>query len=224
MVLHQNCIFSSVIIQDAALSAGTHYYAELAASFPNSFAAGGSGSLTVQPYGAPPAFPPAIITQPSSATMLAGSFAQLSATASGPPTWYQWQKGTNGVYVNATEVGDVTGSRSNVLTFSALAYSDGADYRLIVTNSAGAATSQVATVTVLAPLAVAAVNPAAGEWTAGLYGQSCGRRRFQLHVHLHAARARDDCDRLGRGTEHYRSGGNPIQSHSPRFHLELYSD
>jgi hypothetical protein len=168
MVLHQNCIFSSVIIQDAALSAGTHYYAELAASFPNSFAAGGSGSLTVQPYGAPPAFPPAIITQPSSATMLAGSFAQLSATASGPPTWYQWQKGTNGVYVNATEVGDVTGSRSNVLTFSALAYSDGADYRLIVTNSAGAATSQVATVTVLAPLAVAAVNPAAGSTVSNL--------------------------------------------------------
>lgn len=159
MILHQNCIFKAVLIQGTALSAGTHNYSELVASFPGIFAAGGSGSLTVQNYGPPPVLPPLFTTQPSSAMLVTGSFAQLSAAASGPPSSYQWQKGTNGVFVNASDVGDVTGSRTNVLTFSALAYSDGADYRLIATNSAGAATSQVATVTVLAPLAVAAANP-----------------------------------------------------------------
>jgi len=168
MILHQNCVFSAVKIEGVSLSAGTHYYTELTASFPSNFGSGGSGSITVQPYGAAPVFPPAITTQPSSVTLLVGSFAQLSATVSGPPSSYQWQKGTNGVYVNATDVGDVTGSRSNILTFSALAYSDGADYRLIVTNSAGAATSQIATVTVLAPLVVAAVNPAPGSTVSNL--------------------------------------------------------
>ncbi|HWX21539.1 MAG TPA: lamin tail domain-containing protein [Candidatus Binatia bacterium] len=168
MVLHQNCIFSAVIIEGVALTSGIHSYADLAASFPASFASGGSGNLVVQPYGAPPAFPPAFTTQPLPVTLLVGSAAQLSATASGPPSSYQWQKGTNGVYVNATNVGDLTGSRSNVLTFSALAYSDGADYRLIATNSVGKATSQVATVTVLPPLAVAAVNPPAGSTVSNL--------------------------------------------------------
>jgi len=62
----------------------------------------------------------------------------------------------------------VTGSHSNVLTFSALAYSDAADYRLRVTNSAGSITSQVATVTALPPLAVAAVNPPAGSTVSNL--------------------------------------------------------
>jgi hypothetical protein len=168
MVLHQNCIFSSVLIEGIALTAATHSYAELAVNFPKNFAPGGSGTLTVQPFGPPPIFPPAITTQPSSVTLLAGSFAQLSATASGPPLAYQWQIGTNGIYVDATDVGDLTGSRSNALTFSALAFSDVADYRLIVSNSAGSATSQVATVTVLAPLAVAAVNPAPGSTVSNL--------------------------------------------------------
>src|ERR1035438_6854413 len=168
MILQQNCTFSAVSIEGVSLSAGIHYYSELITDFTGNFAPGGSGSLTVQPYGEPPDFPPTITTQPSSATLLAGSFAQLLATASGPPSSYQWQKGTNGAFVNATDAGDVTGSRSNILTFSALADSDGADYRLIVTNSAGAATSQVATVTVLAPLGVAAVYPAPGSTVSDL--------------------------------------------------------
>jgi hypothetical protein len=168
MILQQNCTFSAVSIEGVSLSAGTHYYSELISDFTGNFAPGGSGSLTVQPYGEPPVFPPAITTQPSSATLLAGSFAQLLAAASGPPSSYQWQKGTNGAFVIARDVGDVTGSRSSILTFSALADSDGADYRLIVTNSAGAATSQVATVTVLAPLGVAAVNPAPGATVSNL--------------------------------------------------------
>jgi hypothetical protein len=164
MILQQNCIFSAVSIEGVLLSAGIHYYAELAANFPASFAAGGSGSLTVQPSGPPPVFPPNIVAQPQSATAYAGSFTQLFATASSAaPLYYQWQKGTNSLFVNVTDAGDRSGSRTNTLTFSNLVLADAGDYRLVVTNSAGSATSQVATLTV-APrtLVVSALNPPAG--------------------------------------------------------------
>src|SRR5207247_847035 len=145
-----NCVFSSVIIEGVSLSAGTHYYAELAANFPNNFATGGAGSLTVQPYGTPPPVAPTITSQPGSATLYAGSYLQLVAAASGTaPLYYQWQKGTNNIYVNATDTGDVSGAMTDTLTFSALTLDDAADYRLSVTNTFGAATTQFATVTVL---------------------------------------------------------------------------
>src|SRR5262249_42724237 len=79
---------------------------------------------------------------------------------------YQWQKATNNVFVNATDTGDVSGSKTNVLTFSGATLSDAADYRVIVTNVSGSATSQVATLTVLVTdtnrPTVAAFNPAPG--------------------------------------------------------------
>jgi hypothetical protein len=167
MMLHQNCIFSSVIIQGTVLSPGTHYYAELAASFPNSFAAGGSGSLTVQPYGPPPPSAPQITTQPLPAAVYAGSPTQFVATASGTsPLCYQWQKGTNAVYANLTDAGEVSGSKTNTLVFNGAVPGDAADYRLIVTNAVGAAISQAATLTVLFSdtnrPAITALNPPVG--------------------------------------------------------------
>jgi len=84
IILHQNCIFSSILINGAALTPGTHFYPELAATFPGNFATGGSGSLTVQPYGPPPPFPPIISTQPTSVSVNFGSPTQLVAVASGP--------------------------------------------------------------------------------------------------------------------------------------------
>lgn len=173
MMLHQNCVFSAVKIGGAALSQGTHYYLELLANYPNNFAAGGSGSLTVQPYGTPPRLAPQITTQPSSATLYAGSPTQMVAAASGAlPLAYQWQKGTNGVFVTLADTGDASGSKTNVLTFTGLVMSDAADYRLVVTNSLGAATSQVATLTVLAadtnhPM-IAVLNPVAGATVSAL--------------------------------------------------------
>src|ERR1017187_6003279 len=173
MILHQNCIFSAVTIEGAALSPGTHYYADLSASFPSSFALGGSGSLTVQPFGNPPGFAPLISSQPSSISANAGGSAQLSATASGGlPLAYQWQKGTNGLYVKATNTGDVSGATTNSLSFSSLVAGDGADYRLIVTNSYGSVTSLVATVTVIVPdttrPTVAALIPTIGSTLSSL--------------------------------------------------------
>lgn len=46
MILHQNCTFGKVSIEGVTLLKGTHTYAELAATFPASFAPGGSGSIT----------------------------------------------------------------------------------------------------------------------------------------------------------------------------------
>ncbi len=93
---------------------------------------------------------PELNMQPASVNVSLGNPAQLVATASGaPPLAYQWQKETNGIYVNSVDEGDTSGSMTNILTFSAATTADAADYRLIVTNAYGAATSQMASVTVL---------------------------------------------------------------------------
>ncbi|HVU27572.1 MAG TPA: carbohydrate-binding protein [Verrucomicrobiae bacterium] len=92
---------------------------------------------------------PMVKVNPTQANITVGGSTQLVATVSGvTPFWYQWQKGTNGVFVDSVNEGDVSGSTTNVLSFSSAALLDAADYRLVVTNIYGAITSQVATVTV----------------------------------------------------------------------------
>src|SRR5450759_4357986 len=63
MRLHQSTVFTAAYIEGVALSAGTHYFPELYASFPNNFDPGGSGAITIQPYGSAPALPPSILVQ-----------------------------------------------------------------------------------------------------------------------------------------------------------------
>lgn len=173
MKLHQNCVFRAATIEGTTLSAGTHSYVWLATNFPANFPPGGSGSLTVQPYGPPPSLPPSIVTQPQSATLYTGNSTLLSVSALGTaPLAYQWQKGTNGVFVNLSDGGNLAGSRTNTLSFSVLLAGDNGDYRLRVTNSYGAVTSQVATLTVLAadtnsPV-VASLDPPAGATVSSL--------------------------------------------------------
>lgn len=162
MRLHQNCIFGAARIEGVSLSAGSHSYAELVSSFPYNFTSDGSGSITVQPYGPPPRYPPTFVQQPVSLTLPSGSSAQFAATVIGAaPLSYQWQKGTNGIYVTLNDGSGLSGSRTNVLRFNAAAPSDSADYRLTVTNSVGSATSQVATLTVLARPTVLTMDPPA---------------------------------------------------------------
>ena len=60
IILHQVCSFSSVFIDATPLSPGLHTYADLNASYPANFPAGGSGSLSVQPP-APPSTPTNIV-------------------------------------------------------------------------------------------------------------------------------------------------------------------
>jgi len=95
-----------------------------------------AATLTVNP--APVA--PAISTQPVSQTVTAGQSATFSVVATGTATLtYQWQK--NG--------GPITGATSSTYTTPGTTASDnGAAFKVVVTNSAGSATSNAATLTV----------------------------------------------------------------------------
>ena len=99
---------------------------------------------------------PVVTGQPSSRTVSVGQPATFTVTASGtPPLSYQWQR--NG--------GDIAGATSSSCTIvSAAATDNGAQFRCRVTNSAGSATSNAATLTVVAnrPPVVTIVTPASG--------------------------------------------------------------
>ncbi len=96
-------------------------------------------------------FAPAFSAQPTNLTILSGSNAVFSAIASGSsPLAFQWRKnGTN--LVNGT---GVSGATSNVLTLTAVTTNSSGNYNLSVTNSFGAVTSSVATLTVVLPPAI----------------------------------------------------------------------
>jgi hypothetical protein len=110
---------------------------------------GGDGALFKFSDGAPfvggqVVGPPVITLQPASRTNNAGDSATFTALAAGSaPLSYRWQ--FNG--------SDIAGATTNTLTKPGLLPTDGGNYRLIVTNSLGSATSVVATLTVFsAPL------------------------------------------------------------------------
>ena len=87
-----------------------------------------------------PSFPPLILAQPASTTVRVGDRLTLSARAMGNrPLSYQW-------YSNTVEV---AGATTASLTLSNLTAADSAGYTVVVSNSEGAATSGIATVTVL---------------------------------------------------------------------------
>jgi hypothetical protein len=94
-----------------------------------------SATLTVNPDPAP-----AITSQPASQTITAGLTATFSVTASGTaPLGYQWQK--NGAAIS--------GATSSSYTTPAETTSDnGAQFAVVVSNSAGTATSNSAVLTV----------------------------------------------------------------------------
>ena len=93
--------------------------------------------------------------QPQSATVAANTSVTFTVTASispedGPKT-YQWYRSTDGGYSFAV----LTGSTTNSLTFTALAYMSGYKYRCVITGPVGATpatnsplTTDVATLTV----------------------------------------------------------------------------
>lgn len=83
---------------------------------------------------------PTILTQPQSATVTVGNSATFTVTAGGTaPLSYQWQR--DGV--------DLPEADANSYTHPSATLSDnGATFRVIVSNSAGSTTSQVATLTV----------------------------------------------------------------------------
>lgn len=99
----------------------------------------GSATLTVN---APPAVP-VITQQPQSITVPAGQTATFSVTAGGTaPLHYQWRRGT----------ANITGATSRTYTTGATSGNDnGAVFSVVVSNTAGNATSSNATLTVAQP-------------------------------------------------------------------------
>ena len=88
--------------------------------------------------------PPTITTQPVSQSATIGASAAFTVAAtSDEPASYQWQKRPSG-----GSFADIGGATSATLTLSNLQSDDGADYQVIVSNSGGSVTSDVATLTV----------------------------------------------------------------------------
>jgi hypothetical protein len=99
-----------------------------------------SATLTVNPA----AVPPSITTQPANQTVTAGQTATFAVVAIGTaPLNYQWQK-------NGSNIGGATSS--NYTTAPTLAADNGAQFTVLVSNSAGSVTSNPATLTVTQPL------------------------------------------------------------------------
>jgi hypothetical protein len=92
----------------------------------------------------PPTVAPSITTQPASQTVIAGQTATFTVAATGTaPLTYQWRK--NGAVIS--------GATSPAYTTPATTTGDnGAKFTVVVTNSAGSATSNAATLTVTVPL------------------------------------------------------------------------
>ncbi len=120
---------------------------------------------------AAPATAPAITTQPADASVLPGQTATFTAAASGTTPTVKWQSSTDG-----TTFADIANATSASYTTPALALTDsGKKFRAVFTNSAGSATTDAATVTVVNTVPtqptgsdagnVTITNPAAGATT-----------------------------------------------------------
>lgn len=100
-------------------------------------------NVTVTPLG------PSIVSQPASQTVGTNSSVALSVTAtSNVPLGYRWL--FNGT--NLVDNGRIIGSQSNLLTITSAILADTGPYQVIVSNAYGAATSAVATLTVVTQL------------------------------------------------------------------------
>lgn len=92
--------------------------------------------------------PPVISIQPAEATTLyAGRTFTLTTTVVGKNLHYQWRK--DGLPIS--DAGSISGTATNVLVITGVTAADAGAYDLVVTNSAGAVTSHLASLTVIQP-------------------------------------------------------------------------
>ena len=115
---------------------------------------------------------PFVTAQPTNQSVVAGNNAQFSTTITGAfPMTYQWrQNGTN--LVNA---GNITGATTNVLSLVSVTASNAGNYALVATNTYGAVTSSVVTLTVLLPPTITGTTAVGGGVTlqfTGGYGST----------------------------------------------------
>ena len=98
--------------------------------------------------------PPIFTQQPANTNNFANTPISFSVQVIGTPTFtYQWQKGTNGAFVNLSNGGNVSGATTTTLVINPANYfSDAADYRVIASNGGGSTTSAVATASLISSL------------------------------------------------------------------------
>lgn len=112
-----------------------------------------SGTVVLQP---PP--PPTITSNPQNASVLTGQAAIFTVTATGAIS-YQWQSKTSG----SGSFSAISGATSSTYTTPpASAGDDGTQFRCIVTNAAGSATSDPALMSVIAGLPYVTATPTFG--------------------------------------------------------------
>jgi len=106
-----------------------------------------------------------VASQPASLTVLQGSNAVLSVTATGPAVLaFQWLENA----LTLTNGGRITGATNSALTISGSQIADSGGYQIILSGGSATMTSSNATLTVLAPAAITA-QPVS---QAALIGQS----------------------------------------------------
>ncbi len=100
-----------------------------------------------------PSTAPIFTQQPQPLKAYDRTSASFSALANGTPApAYLWARGANGVYTLLSDGGNISGSQTASLTVNPATYSDALDYVCIATNTFGAATSSVATLTIVSLL------------------------------------------------------------------------
>jgi Ricin-type beta-trefoil lectin domain/Immunoglobulin I-set domain len=105
----------------------------------------GSATTTAATLTVNSSSPPTITTQPANQTVNAGQTATFTAAATGSPTpTVQWQVSTDG----GATFSNVSGATSTTLSFTTTLSQNGNQYRAVFTNTAGTATTAVATLTV----------------------------------------------------------------------------
>ncbi len=124
-----------------------------------------------------------ITTQPISQTVTQGVTATLRVVVSGStPLSYQWRFAAPGLGET-----NILGATSATLTLNSPQANSTGNYRVAVSNPASAATSQVATVTVLVPPMLLSITAAGG--TAGISFQSLNGLNYVLEYKNHLADA-----------------------------------
>jgi glucose/arabinose dehydrogenase len=113
---------------------------------------------------------PTITQHPQDATVSTGGTASFTVAASGTaPLAYQWQKLNGSTWTNLANGGTVSGATTPTLTITGAQLADAGDYRAVVTNSAGSATSNSARLTVTANQGPTGTITITGGLTNGLF-------------------------------------------------------
>jgi hypothetical protein len=183
MFLYTTDTFNGMTVNGASVPAGTYTFAQLHSAYPSNFPANwtvqigsttgtntGVGSITVLTTLAP------VFTQqptPAANSLYPGQTLQIAAAASGSPSYQWWFTNLSNVGVKLADGGDVSGSKSGVLTISSVVASNVGTYIVVAANASGSTTSSNAVLNpLLTPgsatlITMSVVESAGQDWNTG---------------------------------------------------------